>query len=305
MKFARHHHGLVTTEAARVSGATPREIQWRVQTGRWERIHRNVFRIAGLAESWEQRLHAAALWAGEDAAASHRSAGELWRLDAVPAGLVEISTERRLQSPQVIVHRMRVGADERVMWRSIPTTDPTRTLLDLGAVLTLKELERALESALRRRLTHLPLVERRLEERGRRGRNGTRAWRELLQLRASAARPTESDFETLMTQLIRNAGLPEPVRQLEIRHAGKFVKRADFAYPDEKVVIEADGVDPHLNSDQWRRDRKQENWLNLIGWTVLRFTRLEVVEDADHVAATIRQALQLRLSTHSMEGTSR
>lgn len=244
---------------------------------------------------------AAALWAGDGAAISHRAAGELWRMDAVPSGFVEISTERRLGAEGVISHRMRVEPEQIVHTRSIPATDPTRTLLDLGACMTIKDLERAVESALRRGLTDLSLIEQRLQARGRRGRNGTKAWRELLQARIPTLAPTESDFETLMAQLLRSFGLPEPIRQLRIRNNGRIVKRADFAYPHEMVVIEADGVDPHLNTQQWRRDRQQQNLLHLMGWVVLRFTRREVVETPADVAGTIRGTLEERRVLLSVE----
>lgn len=222
-------------------------------------------------------------------------------MDAIPSGLVEISTERRLDAEGVTSHRMRVEPEQRVHTRGIPATDPTRTLLDLGACLTSKDLERALESALRRGLTHLSLIEQRLHLRGRRGRNGTKAWRDLLQVRLASVAPTESDFETLMAQLLRRYGLAEPIRQLCIRNNGRIVKRADFAYPDEMVLIETDGVDPHLNTEQWRRDRQQQNLLHLMGWVVLRFTRREVVETPAEVAETVRGTLEERRVLRSVE----
>src|SRR5207302_8127923 len=44
--------------------------------------------------SWQQRLMAAQLWAGEGAAISHRAAAALWELDGFEPGTVELTVSR-------------------------------------------------------------------------------------------------------------------------------------------------------------------------------------------------------------------
>lgn len=292
-KLARTQHGLVTRAQALDAGMTEEQIRGRVCRGLWIPDHRCVYRFASVPESWHQRLLAACLAGGIGSAASHRAAGELWHLDGVPAGLVEITTPRRIERPPLIAHRSSLDEWEMSLRQGIPVTDPSRTLLDLAAVLKPDDLERAFESALRMQLTHVSLMVERLLLRARSGRNGVRAWRKLLEKRHPALRPTESDFETMMSQLIERFALPQPERQVVIRdEAGRFVHRADFAYTEARLVIEADSVSHHLSSEEIRRDRRQTRQMIDQGWTVLRVTRWEMANEGAAVAASIRRILR-------------
>lgn len=272
----------------------PGAIRHRLESGRWESLHRGVYRIAGLPGSWQQSLMAACLLGGSGSAASHRAAGELWELDGVPAGFLEITTPRQINRPPLIAHRTPLDSKRIVYRRELPVTDVARTLLDLGSVLSDADLELAFESALRRRLTDIDSMVHVLLERGRSGRNGTRAWRELLEKRDPTLKPTDSSFETLLSRLIDRFHLPRPVRQLQIRdELGNHVKRVDFAYPAQRVAIEADSVEFHMSHEAFREDRRATNELTSLGWTVLRFTYWEVAHRAEQVAETIRRTLRL------------
>src|SRR5687768_10837053 len=105
MALARDQYGLLTRPQALAAGMTPKQIRHRLDTGRWEVDHVSVYRLAPVPVTWHQRLLSACLAGGPGAAASHRSAGELWQLDAVPAGLIEITAERRIERPSLIAHR--------------------------------------------------------------------------------------------------------------------------------------------------------------------------------------------------------
>lgn len=292
LELAATQYGLITRTQAQELGMGRGAIRHRLESGRWQQVHRGVYRISGLPESWHHRLLAGCLLGGRGSAASHRSAGELWELDAVPAGFLEITTPRQIDRPPLIAHRTPLGNAQITTRRGIPVTDPSRTLLDLAAVLREKDVERAFESALRRRLTDIDTMVERLRLRGRSGRNGTMSWRRLLAKRDPSLVPTDSDFETLLDQLIARFRLPQPVRQLRIqdRH-GQHVKTADFAYPEQRVIIEADSIEFHMHSEAFRRDRNQTNELAALCWIVLRFTHWEVVNRPEQVAATIARTL--------------
>lgn len=292
LEIAKGQYGLITRSQALAAGMTTYVINRKIELGRWEVLHRGVYRIAGLPDSWHTRLMAACLAGGPGAAASHRSAGELWQLDAIPAGLIEITTPRRIERAPLLAHRSALGEWELSRRAGIPVTDPTRTLLDLAAVINKKDLERAYECALRRRLTHPELLAERLERWARSGRTGVTAWRHLLQKRDPSLKPTESDFETLLNQMLERFGLPQPVRQLEIRdEKGRFLKRADFAFPDARLVIEADSVEHHMTPEEFQRDRTQTRELVTAGWTVLRTTHLELADKPEVLADSIRRIL--------------
>ena len=291
--LARDQHGLITRQQALACGLSVEQIRRRVQKGLWIREHDCVYRLAGTPASWRQRLLAACFAGGRGSAASHRAAGQLWQLDAVPAGLVEITSKRRIERPPLIVHRSSLAGWEITTKHGIPVTDPYRTLLDLAALIKPRELERAFESGLRQQLVAVPVMAERLERRARSGRTGVRAWRALLEQRSPDLRPTETDFEMLMNQLISRFGLPQPQRQVEIRdREGRFIHRADFAYPEARLVIEADSVTYHRSPLEIRRDRRQTRQMMDQGWTVLRVTHWEMNNEAKDVASSIQGLLR-------------
>ena len=112
--------------------------------------------MAAVPESNEQKLRAALLWAGDDAAGAGRSAGEVYRLEGVRASRPEIVIPRRqgTRAPLVHVHR---ADDLRALmirehrgWR---VTGIEPTLLSLAHQLDGEAFEIACEDARRRRLT--------------------------------------------------------------------------------------------------------------------------------------------------------
>jgi len=72
-----------------------------------ERVLADTYRLSAVPRSSEQELHAALLWAGDDAAAAGRLAGALYWLEGVRAETPEIVVPRtsRVRSPHVIVYR--------------------------------------------------------------------------------------------------------------------------------------------------------------------------------------------------------
>ena len=98
-------------------------------------------------------------------------------------------------------------------------------------------------------------------------------------------------MESVLRWLLHEAGLPRPVLQHEVRNtAGRFLGRADMAWPDRKVLVEFDG-DVHRERDVFVDDVRRQNRLITAGWTVLRFASADVLGRPDEVIAEIRRAL--------------
>ncbi|MGI8595310.1 MAG: type IV toxin-antitoxin system AbiEi family antitoxin domain-containing protein [Solirubrobacteraceae bacterium] len=141
-------HGLANFAQARAAGMSSDQVQRRVATGAWERIHIGVYRSAEHPLTWEGLLLAATLALGPGAAASHRAAVGLWGLHGFRASIVEVSrpTPGRVACPGVIVHRAPDLAPAHVcMRRGVPVTRPARTLVDLGAVAPASLVARCME----------------------------------------------------------------------------------------------------------------------------------------------------------------
>ena len=115
--------------------------------------------------------------------------------------------------------------------------------------------------------------------------------RQLVAERNDGQPAPESELEARFLRLLRHAGLPEPVRQLDAGDGDEWVGRADFAYPRSRLLIELDGRRHHTALLDWEHDLGRENRLVVGGWRVLRVTWNEVTQHPDRVTALVRRAL--------------
>ena len=81
-----------------------------------------------------------------------------------------------------------------------------------------------------------------------------------------------------MVQLLRRAGLPEPVRQHEVIVASRRF-RIDLAYPELKIAIELDGDEPHFGASKTDADDTRDGLLQLGGWLTQHFTKRHIRHD--------------------------
>ena len=291
--LARFQHGLVTRRQLLELGASLGQLQRWLESGRLEVVHPGVYRLAGSPRTWEQSLMAAVLAAGEEAAASHRSAARLWRLLDEEVVEVSVARSRRPRLRGVVLHQSRDLDDACVSHRrAIPVTNPLRTVVDLGSVLPAAEVEDALDRALVARLVTVAAVDAALASLARRGRRGAGVLRRILDERALGADRPDGLLEPRMARLLRDAGLPPARFQHDVHDdRGRFVARVDFAYPDRCIAIEVDGWASHATPDALQRDLDRQNALVALGWTVLRFTWADVVRRPGVVAQTLRRVL--------------
>lgn len=118
------------------------------------------------------------------------------------------------------------------------------------------------------------------------GRYGSPAARRMLQAAESGAR---SQAERILVRLLREAGITGWVANYRL---GGF--KVDVAFPDIKVAIETDGWAFHSGPDEFEGDRVRQNQIVLLGWTVLRFTWLDLTTTPERVVAEIRWAISAR-----------
>jgi very-short-patch-repair endonuclease len=98
-------------------------------------------------------------------------------------------------------------------------------------------------------------------------------------------------MESVLRWLLHEAGLPAPVLQHSVLdRAGRFIGRADLAWPDASLLVEFDG-NVHRDRDVFVRDLRRQNRLIAAGWTMLRFTSADVLGRPDDVVAAVRTAL--------------
>lgn len=290
-ELAARTYGVFTTRQVVSAGLSPAQVKRRVQTGRWERIGKGVYRLTGAPRSPESNLYAATLV--HRGVASHRSAASLLGLQHGQLS-VEVTSELRTghRGHGARVHRTAdLHPSDIVRVRGIPTTDATRTCIDMGARLDDNRLHRLVDRAIHLGLTDLDRLVRRFLQLARRGRDGIATVRAVLELMSPELGVVESDLETLLVRLLAAAGLPQPDRQVQVVTAGQTF-RLDFAYVAQKVAIECDGFSAHGSRLAFEDDRRRQNFLVLEGWRVLRFTWRQITSSPDWVVEQVRRALR-------------
>lgn len=285
--LAASQHGLLTRARA-LAGLTEGQVRRRLESGRWVRMYRNVYRICGAPVTELQLLLAAVLAAGAGAVASHRAAAWLWGFDDEPSLEVTVPANRGPRLASVTVHRQVLEPGSLTRRRSVPVTNPLRTLLDLAAIGDIELVEQALDRGMASRLFSLLAVEAELAREGGRGRAGTAWLRQCLDQRSRDCERAPSVLESRMVRLLRTARLPGPEHEYRVL-GGRY--RVDFAWPLAKLAVEVDGYGSHSSWRAFQDDGTRQNDLVAAGWTVLRFTWRDLLEQPAAVADRLRLAL--------------
>lgn len=285
---AQRQAGVFSRRQATAYGYSLKQIRLRVGRGLWCEVHAGVYAagstpVGPLGCAW-----AAYLAAGPDSAISHLTAARLWELPVEDDGLVHLSVDparRPRLGPPVRVHRVQVDDTEVTRLDGLPLTVRAVTVLDCLSMLGRDAASRLFDRALQQGWLRQADVERRLRERS--GRPGNR---QLRRLAARLGTGAQSAAERILHRLLRQAGITGWQAQFLVRLAGRAF-RLDVAFPALRLAIEVDGRVWHSDIERFQADRTRQNALVAAGWTVLRFTWTDLVDQPDIVVQTIRQVL--------------
>jgi hypothetical protein len=289
IEMARSQHGVFTMADASAAGLSSRQVYKHVRTGEWSSPLPGVFGVSPTLD-WVGLVKAATTWAGEQVAGSHTTAAFLWELEGIRPNVVDITTTGRKRSPRewLTIHQtIRPFPIQRRL--GIPVTAVARTLIDLGLVVSPNALEVAVQDALRRRLTTTDRLAAELRQDGGRGARGAGRLARLLASVADA--PTESELERRVLRILDGAGFPSPECQHTVEMPSGLKARIDFAYPAQKVGIEADGYRWHSSRTDWSRDKTRLNGLVALGWRILHITWTDIEAGGARLIDNLRTLL--------------
>lgn len=274
LRRMKRQHGLVTRAQALERGMTSHQIRHRLDTGRWVRAARGVYRHAAVDATPISRLLAVCL--AHEALASHRSAAALHGIDGYRLGRAEVvvSSGTSLVLSGVTVHEStQMDLAQPVERQDVPCTGLARTVLDLAAVVSRKQLGRTVDAILRDRRLRLSDLYRVLGSHACRGRPGCAALRAALDDRLGDDPAPLSEWSRMVEDLLVGFGLDRPRLEYRIcRNDGTLIAQVDLAYPQRRVAIELDSVRWHHNRRSFVEDRRRRNLIMLAGWDVLNFT---------------------------------
>jgi very-short-patch-repair endonuclease len=257
-----------------------------IARGELHREHPGVYAVGHLADMPLAREAAALLSCGEDAVLGYRSAAYPWGLLAQPAVPVEvIARHRQTRSRRgVTVHRSRTLLPRDATIRNgLPVTSCARTLLDLAAVMSPRQLEKAVDSALLNHLVTLAQLQDVLDRSI--GRRGAHTLKRIAEREGPAA-PTHEGAEERFLAVVRQSGLPQP--EVNARIHGYEV---DFLWRAQRVALEIDSWDFHRTRNAFERDRLKGARLSAGGLNVVRATGRQINDEPVAVVVRIAQTL--------------
>jgi hypothetical protein len=286
----RDQHSLVTRSQLRLLGVGWKEERRQLERGEWEMFSPTVVRLAGSRRTPEQALMAACLAGGPSAVGSHESAAWLWGIGPVPDRHA-ITVSRGVSRPvgAARVHRPKDYPEHVVVRHGIPLTNPLRTLVDLGSVVTGDRLHEAVDRALASKLVTVEGMEAELARLGRRGRVGAGRLRLVLMHRGFTGAPNPSVLESRALRLLHEVGVEPLATEVRAGPDGRY--RIDMLLAP-KLVMEVDGRAYHATPEQSRADEQRRAELREDGFVVLVYTWREVVYDGRRVARAVLRSLR-------------
>ena len=286
---AADQHNVLTTADFDALGVSQKvRANW-LRVGLLERVGTHTFAFSGAPRTWEQSLMSALLDVGRGAVAG-RSGAALLGLDGFRREDVGLLVPRHLRNRRtngrVVATTRPVPASDLCVVDGIRCLRAERLILEAPLFdFTREELENAIDSAIRLRLTSDRRLRVRVAEQRSLGVNGSRS---LVDALVDAG--GESKLERAFLSVLRRAGLPRPSLQVSHRDGSRLVARVDTEFDDE-LVIEVEGHATHSSRRQRQRDEQRRTELVLLGKRVIAFTYDDVMRRPEWTAATVRGAL--------------
>jgi very-short-patch-repair endonuclease len=251
-------------------------------------VHAGVYAVGHRALTVEGRWMGAVLACGPGVVLSHRTAGQLWGIVPRSGSIPEVTRPKSCRvRPRIRAHQAVLPSDEVEVEAGIPVTSVARTLFDLAAISTERQLERAINEARVLELTSRLSLPQLLERHP--GRRGARKLRALL----GSKRPggvTRNDFEELFVAFLDRHGLPRPRLNATLAIRGRFFE-PDCVWDEQLLLLELDGREVHGTQQAFERDRERDRILLVEGWRSTRVTWRQLQDEPAVLAADLRLLL--------------
>jgi very-short-patch-repair endonuclease len=296
-QLARQQHGAVSRQQAAAIGCRRAHVMQRL-VSEWELATPRVMRLVGTPETFERRCMVAVLDAGHEAVVRGPAAARIWGLPGFDDDALEVTRQRRRarrSTGPLPVHEPRlVPPHHRTVHGGVPVTTVERTVFDLMSAVRPGRAERALDNALARKLTTVAALRSIGKELCRKGRTGSALFRRLLADRGVDFRPMESGLEAIFLGLVKDAGLAEPERQVDLGGPDGWIGRVDFYVRKALLILEVDSELFHTSALDTAHDRRRDDAFRVAGFEVLRMTEDEIRNRPSAALSRLRAVLEQR-----------
>lgn len=306
-RLAVRQCGVFSRAQALAVGMTDSSMLRRLRSGRWIALHPGVYLLAGAPPTWHTEIWAALLAAGH-AAVTHETSTRLSGSPHVAPRPITL-TVRHGAHPRVegaVVHQIDdLRPHHLTTIDGLPVSRPARAVVEVAATLGVRRLGRVLDDLVFDRRTSYADVGVALAEVARPGKPGVAALAAVLDDRADAAVPGDSELERALFAALITAGLPRPESQRALPGTGAVAGVVDAAYPDCRLILEADGRRWHTRVADLRRDHERDAEAARAGWQTLRFLYEQITHDPDGVCSVVADVRAVRAGEGRAHGPRR
>jgi very-short-patch-repair endonuclease len=219
---------------------------------------------------------------------SHRSAAAIWGIAEADSSTVDVTVggANRRSRPGIRLHRVKhLHPPDTAIRENLRLTSPSRTLVDFAAQATSSELLDAFGDARAKRLLTDAALDATLN-RAPTNHPGAAIVKAILREGGTYDR---SKAERIVRALCRKAELPQPIVNGPIHGF-----RADFSWPDIKLILEVDGYQTHGTRFAFENDRRRDQVHIAAGYVVIRVTWHQLESEPLAVLVRLAQAMALR-----------
>lgn len=297
-RLAEAQYGLITRDQLREVGLSDAAIGRVVAAERIFPLFPTVFMVGHRRVEWQGRLLGAVLACGEGSVVSHGTAAALLGLWEFKPGrfdvIAPVEAGRKIRG----VKRRFVpmpDRDERTLHDGVPTTNASRTLIDVAGIAGEGLLRRTIEQAAVLGVLNVPEVDRILATSP--PRRGSRRLLRILEdwRRYKPGIKIRSRMEAKLLPLLTQARLPIPECNAKQR-VGRETFEIDFLWREQRVALEADGGRFHDNPAAGKRDSGRNHALAAAGFLIPRLGWEDLRDRPEGFMAELTRLLQGRSS---------
>lgn len=292
MNLAAHRAGVCLRSELLAAGITRSSLGRRIEAGVLRPTVRGVYIVDGLAGKRTPLHHAVA--ALNDAELSRFTAGRLQNFAIDPtidASTVHVAvphgTNRQIVGVSIHRRRRPSAAQDLVTIDGLPVTGPALTLVDLAAVVGPSRLRHLVQTQVHDQRPSLGELIACFDSVARRGVNGIGSLRKVLRTMTDGEPVHHSRLEQLTARLLRTHGIDGYRAQFRPPWYDGIRGVVDFAHPELKIVLEADGRQWHRRDQDMAEDRRRDRLAARHGWISIRVTWREVTVRPAATAADI------------------
>ncbi|MGH2761071.1 MAG: DUF559 domain-containing protein [Thermoleophilaceae bacterium] len=286
-RLAAGQWGVLSTRELHRCGLSDQATGVRVRNGRLHPMHRGVYAVGHASPPLEGRFLAAVKACGPGAVLSHFAAAALLglvRWDGRYPEVTVLGSATRVHRG-LRVHRTTVLEPFDVAcFQGIPITSVARTLIDLASILPYRRLRRAVRQAQSLKLIELRHLVEALARLGPR-----RGVRKLARILVTGPAPTRSELEDAVLDLLLGGGIAHPDVNVPLLVSGVEVV-PDFRWPEQHLVVEADGAAWHDHRLAREDDAERQALLEANGEHVVRVTWKQAISHPRQTVARVRAA---------------